>query len=760
MNRIGEYFVLIGVDQKALAAGLATAKKSVQAAASQMQAIAAKAKIGLLLGAGGFLLAARAAGSFEQGMNRVLALTNATESEFGALRNQAMKLGRTTMFSARQSADAMGYFALAGFKANKIIAAMPATLNLAAAGQLDVGTAANITSKIMAGMGLGTDELTHAVDVLAKAFTSANTDLIQLGEAMKYAGPVAKSVEYSLEETVGSIMALSNAGMAATQAGNIMKNSMIRLSGGVIEANKVLKKLGVVSVDASGKLRPMADIIDDLNAAMSGMGSAQKMSLMAKVFGLRAVTGAMEMLAIGGDQMRKFTGMLEDAGGTAKRVAETQMKGLYGQLVKLKSAAEGLAIALGNMLLPTLTKMAARLTKLTGGAAEANAKLASFLQTVKALAIALGAVVVGAKVLSIFAGMGTLFAAGASAPIVLGMAALATTVGLLATAWMEAVATGRPFNEVLWDQIKAVTGLKDAMDRLPKTPRNVPLGKEPELRASGPGTEEHAQTAWLALEEAKRLMVSAERAASNATWFAARSKAGTKWTDEDRQRFQALREGYGIPERAVSDEELKTIAVGAASRMVSAQEGLRSAKIAADDAARFLVQRKILGEKGLAAYAAGQEALPAPGLLEKLGGMIGAPAGRYARGFMGIGKAAMAGEPEPLEPGIAGNLLTALAQGMLKTAEIKGIGAAQAAGGIVKAVAGKALAPEPAPVDRASMTMRAEQFAQHIQSSLRPEGAAKRDLDRNRMLAKVQEHVGASVIELKRISRMTGGLLR
>ncbi|KKL45232.1 hypothetical protein LCGC14_2357780, partial [marine sediment metagenome] len=134
----------------------------------------------------------KAAGEFQRSMNRVRALTGAVGKNFDKLRRQAADLGRTTQFTATQAAEGMAFLAQAGFEVNEIYGAMPDTLNLAAAAQIDLATAADIVSNVMAGFGIQSTELGGAVDVLTKAFVSANTDLQQLGNAMKLGGPVAK----------------------------------------------------------------------------------------------------------------------------------------------------------------------------------------------------------------------------------------------------------------------------------------------------------------------------------------------------------------------------------------------------------------------------------------------------------------------------------------------------------------------------------------------------------------------------------------
>src|SRR5690606_21948473 len=215
------------------------------------------------------------------------ALTGAAGPDFEKLEERAKELGRTTVFSASQAAEAMSSFALAGFDVQQILKAIGPTLDLAATGQIEIGQAADIAAKIMAGMGLEADQLGHAVDVMAKAMTSANTDLEMLGDAMKFVGPIAKSAGRSLEETVAIIQALSNAGIQAERAGTTLRGILLSLTSPSAEAEKELQKLGVRINDAQGNVRPLADIIDDLNGSLAGLGSGEKLGILGKIFPAR-----------------------------------------------------------------------------------------------------------------------------------------------------------------------------------------------------------------------------------------------------------------------------------------------------------------------------------------------------------------------------------------------------------------------------------------------------------------------------------------
>ncbi len=280
--------------------------------------------------------------NFETAMNKVKAVSGATGMQFDKLREQAKDLGKATQFSASQAAEAQSFLAMAGFSAEKIFAAMPDTLNLAASANIDLAQSADIVSNVMAGYGMEANELEGAVDVLAKAFTSANTDLSQLGQAMKFAGPVAKSAGVSFEEATAVLALFGNAGIQASMAGTSLRGAIVRLVKPTGEISGVIKKLGLRVKDSNGKLLPMLDIVRQLEK--SGADTADMMGL----FGLRAGPAMSALVSQGSDALEKMIVKLKDSAGTAKRIAETQMEGLPGAFKRLVSGAENAIIALGD----------------------------------------------------------------------------------------------------------------------------------------------------------------------------------------------------------------------------------------------------------------------------------------------------------------------------------------------------------------------------------------------------------------------------
>ena len=456
--KLGEAFVNIRVLGRDFTAQLAKAQAQFQGSIRTMESIAAKAKIGLLLGAGVGAVAVKMAASFEQAMARVQALSGATGQAFQDLEDQARELGRTTVFTANQAAEAMSFFALAGFEANKIIGAMPATLDLAAAGQIDVAQAADITAKIMSGMGLTVEELTETVDVLAKAFTTSNTDLIQLGDAMKFVGPVAKSAGKDITEVTAAIQVMSNAGLQGTLAGTALRNILAKLSGGTKTTNDVFKSLNVAMQTANGRMRPLADVVDDLNAAMAKLGEAERLGKLMTAFGMRAGPAMATLLSAGGDALRDYEKRLQDAGGTAKKIAEIQLDTFIGKWKLMISAISDAGIVIGNKLIPILGKVTEQIKGWAIALSDLSDKqISNAFHTAGMIAKWALFLIILPKIMSALVGIGSFLAAGG--PWGLALIAAASAIALMGAAFIKSQASGEGYIETLEGMIATLLNL-------------------------------------------------------------------------------------------------------------------------------------------------------------------------------------------------------------------------------------------------------------------------------------------------------------
>ena len=262
-----------------------------------MQRTSRSMSIGLtapILGFGAFI--AKTAGDFEAGMNNVRAVSGATGEDFDKLKVQAKELGATTKFTAAQAAEGMGFLAMAGFEANEILGAMPGTLQLAASANLKLGDAADIVSNILTGYGKDVTEPAHINDVLVKTFASANTDLVGLGQAMKYVGPIAKAAGVQFEEVAAAIGQMGNAGIQGEMAGTALRGAIGKILNPTKQAAGLMEEMGLQFVDANGKL-PLVDIIRALGP------HAEDAGLFLQIFGQRAGPAMAALAGQGADSL-------------------------------------------------------------------------------------------------------------------------------------------------------------------------------------------------------------------------------------------------------------------------------------------------------------------------------------------------------------------------------------------------------------------------------------------------------------------------
>ncbi|EMU9915454.1 phage tail tape measure protein, partial [Escherichia coli] len=327
---------------------------------SRAQETAGKLKTGGALAIGAAAAGGYAAGRFLQPaigfgkeMSRVQALTRIDKNspQFKALREQALKLGSETQFTASDAASGQSFLAMAGFTPQAIQAALPGVLNMALAGGVELGETADIGSNILTQFNLTADQMDQVGDTLTAAFTRTNTDLRALGETMKYTGPVAAKLGISLEEAAAMAGMLANNGLRGSDAGTAMRASLSRLASPPKAAADALKELGVSVADARGKMRPMEDVLLDLYKATQKYGQVDQVSFFKDIAGEEAFVGLQTLVAAAGSgELQKLTRELQGARGEADRVAKVMADNLDGDLKNLDSAWEGLRIRISDLV--------------------------------------------------------------------------------------------------------------------------------------------------------------------------------------------------------------------------------------------------------------------------------------------------------------------------------------------------------------------------------------------------------------------------
>lgn len=382
---------------------------------------------------------------FDEQMSKVQALTrmSADDPRLQQLRDQAKELGATTWASATQAADAQSFYAMAGFSPEAIMAALPSTLDLAKAGGVDVGRAADIGSNILSAFGLDPSEMNNVADILVSVFTRTNTSIEMLGETMKYVGPVARELKIPLEESAAMAGILGNVGIQGGQAGTALRALQSRLASPPAAAAKALKTLQVQTKDAAGNFRAMPDILADVMKATEKLGSADKMGYLKAIAGEEAGAAFASFLNENSyEELMKVIEAARNADGEAAEVARKMSDNVKGDWTGLLSAIESVQINVSELetggirsLIQSMTEM----VRIISNWIKENPKLAGTIFKVTAAIIA------------IVAGLGTLSVAMA----IFNMTVLANPIILLIAAIIAGVVALVYYKDEVWNFFKA-----------------------------------------------------------------------------------------------------------------------------------------------------------------------------------------------------------------------------------------------------------------------------------------------------------------
>ncbi|MGR9546533.1 phage tail tape measure protein [Priestia megaterium] len=286
----------------------------------------------------------------------------------------------------------MAFLGQAGFKTNDILASTEGMLNLAAAGGLELGNAADIASNILTGFGLSASDAGHTADVLAYAAANSNTNVQQLGDAMKYLAPTAKSLGWNLEDSTAAVMALSDAGIQGEMAGAAFGTSLTRLANPTKAMRGVMDNLGLSFFDAQGKMKPLPQLMADLEKGTNGMTQEQKAATLSTLFGAEAYKSWAVLLDKGSDGLAKNSQALTNADGSAKKMADTMNNNLKGSWDGFKSAVEGVAISLYQQFQPALSAIVTKMTEVVRWFGNLDSSTQKTIATIALIAAAIGPV--------------------------------------------------------------------------------------------------------------------------------------------------------------------------------------------------------------------------------------------------------------------------------------------------------------------------------------------------------------------------------
>lgn len=306
--------------------------------------------------------------TFDDSMRKVAATSgiaaDSSSKAYMQMRKQAQDLGASTRYSASEVAEGMNYMAMAGWSAEQTMAGIPAVLDLAAASGENLGTTSDIVTDAMTAFGMKAEQAGEFADILAAASSNANTNVSIMGDTFKYVAPIAGSLGFNAKDTAIAIGLMANSGIKGSQAGTALREGLINLVNPSEDAKKAMDTLGISVTDSKGNMKSFRTIMGDLREKMGGLSETQKASAAATIFGKEAMSGWLAIINSSDKDFNKLTNSIDNSNGATKRMVGTMEGGIGGAFRNLKSAIEGLGIAIGERLAPYIEKAAKYITDL------------------------------------------------------------------------------------------------------------------------------------------------------------------------------------------------------------------------------------------------------------------------------------------------------------------------------------------------------------------------------------------------------------
>ena len=451
---------------------------------------------------------------FEDGMNRAGTLSRASADELRILTEKAKEMGRTTKFSATEASKALQYMALAGWDTKQMGDGLAGIMDLAAASGEELASVSDIVTDALTAMGLKASDSAHFADVLTAATLNSNTTVGMLGEAFKYAAPVAGALGYKIEDLTLALGLMANAGIKGAQAGTSLRTSLTRMSIAPGQVAVEMEKLGLSMYNADRTAKPLSQLMVEIREKFRGLDEQTKITAEGIIFGGRAMTAWGAIIEATEEDFKRLQTVLLNAEGTARKTSEKMLESFAGRLTLLQSAISGFLLQFTEDVLPFAKKVVNTIIDvinkisaleestrkailvfvgLGSGIGPLVASFGVLIATLGGLTVGISLLVSSITSLSALVGISATAFTGWGVAIVAGIAAASAAVAALAAAFVDLAVTNEGFQNSLllaFDDIKAAfSDLQAEVDSLLK-----------QLSLDGLSTTELLSLAWLSFK--------------------------------------------------------------------------------------------------------------------------------------------------------------------------------------------------------------------------------------------------------------------
>lgn len=392
MAALSSINIKFSVDLEQFSTAIQNASRDLKKAGAEMQNVGKNMSMyisGPILALGG--LAVKSAADFEKAMSEVKAVSSDLDpAGFEALSNAALDLGKRTSKSATEAAQGLKFLALAGFTVEQQLAAIEPVLRLSEAGGIELARASDLATDAMSALGIEAQNLGGFLDIIANTSTKSNTSIEQLNEAFIAVGGQFKNLNVPLDEANALLGILANRGIKGSEAGNGLSTVLINLTSGAGQAGVAMRQLGISAFDSEGNFRGVSTILNDLNEKFATMTVEQQSTYKAMIGGKTRITELNALLDGTANEFDKLRDSIIDSDGKLLSIAETMQDNFNGQLIKMKSALEGVGIQIGNILLPYLKRFVEGLNGVVDWFANLNETAQKIILVIAGIAAAIG----------------------------------------------------------------------------------------------------------------------------------------------------------------------------------------------------------------------------------------------------------------------------------------------------------------------------------------------------------------------------------
>ena len=318
----------------------------------------------------GFTRAVSAAAEFERKMDYFGAVTDTNSKKMQKLSKFTLQVAQDTIYSANEIADGFVELGKAGVNADQIMRGVGrAMAYLGAAADIPLPEAAQIITSAVAQFELGGKQAIHVADLLAGAANASIADVTDIGYALKYVGGIAHTAGLGLDDVTTAISVLAKAGIRGSTAGTTLRQMIVSLPGTTDKAQTALKQLGIITEDGSnkfydlhGNLKPLSSVFEILRKSMKGLTKEQQTTTLRTIFQTRALSAASVLMRAGKKGFHDMMGEMSKV--TAMEVANKRLDNLSGDIEILKGNIETLVIQQGGPFQEMLRGWVQKLTKL------------------------------------------------------------------------------------------------------------------------------------------------------------------------------------------------------------------------------------------------------------------------------------------------------------------------------------------------------------------------------------------------------------